>query len=135
MIVRITTTTTAIVVVAAVVGFAFMPLTAATASGYLHFKPDKGAVLPANHFVAVNGTSAPSNATHTNCNVQFQTNGHGYQPVTPKAPNDYTKWTGVTNQMIKPGINSLEAQLQCFPPAGSTPNLVHHLVHNVTGAG
>lgn len=97
----------------------------AFAAGTLHFKPDSNAIVSANHFLAVNGTSAPSNATRSNCTVSLQVNGHGYKPVTP-VNGSYVKWSTFTAEMMKPGINVLEGQLMCT-------GFVHHLVHNVTG--
>ena len=49
-------------------------------------------------FLVVTGTSMPSNATHTKCNVQLQTNQHGYKPVSPLGPaGAYTSKTTATN--------------------------------------
>ncbi len=104
--------------------------------------PDQNVTVPANKFIVVNGTSAPSNATHTHCNVQLQINQNGYNPVTPKgAVGTYTNWTTTSSELMKVGHNEIEAQLLCFPPvpiamnanATGTPNLIKHLTHNVTG--
>jgi len=98
--------------------------------------PDKSTVLPAGTLIAVSGTSAPSNTTHTNCNVGVQINQNGFVQATPQGPKgagDYTKWTVITSSPTKQGVNEIEAQLLCFPPGNlSTPNLTKHLVHNVT---
>lgn len=114
-------------------------LAAATQTTYalaiLKFKVPKGTV-PVNQPLVVNGTSMAPNATHTNCNVQIQTNGAGYGPVTPTGPpgaDKYTNWTATTAP-LQAGLNSIEAQLLCFPPAGGGPNLIKHLVHNVTAS-
>lgn len=50
------------------------------------------------------------------------------------ADGDYIKWTAVTTTPSRQGLNQIEAQLRCFPSGKvSTPNLITHLVHNVTG--
>ncbi len=99
--------------------------------------PDKNTVAPIGTLIAVGGTSAPSNVTHTNCNVSVQINQHGFVQASPKGPKgaaDYTKWTAITTSPTQRGPNQIEAQLLCFPPGKtSTPNLIKHLVHNVTG--
>ncbi len=99
--------------------------------------PDQNLDVPAGTLVAVGGTSAPSNATHTNCNVAVQINQHGFVQASPhgsKGAGDYTKWTAITRTPTQQGLNQIEAQLLCFPPGKvSTPNLIKHLVHNVTG--
>jgi hypothetical protein len=99
--------------------------------------PDTNAKVPAGSLIAVSGTSAPSNATHTNCNVGVQINQQGFTQASPqgaKGEGDYTKWTAVISNPTKQGLNQLEAQLLCFPPGKlSTPNLIKHLVHNITG--
>ena len=93
--------------------------------------------VPAGSLIAVGGTSAPSNATHTNCNVAVQINQHGFVQASPRGPKgagDYTKWTAITAPPTRLGLNQIEAQLLCFPSGTvSTPNLIKHLVHNVTG--
>ena len=98
--------------------------------------PDKNAKVPAGSLVAASGTSAPSNSTHTNCNVGLKINQGKYILATPQGPKgaaDYTKWTAITTTPTKLGMNELEAQLLCFPPGNlSTPNLVKHLTRNVT---
>jgi hypothetical protein len=101
----------------------------------LKFKVPKGTV-PVNQSLTVVGMSMTPNSTNTNCNVQIQTNGAGYGPVTPTGPagkDKYTNWTATTPP-LRAGVNSIEAQLLCFPPGGSTPNLTKHLVHNVTAS-
>jgi len=99
--------------------------------------PDNNVVAPIGTLIAVGGTSAPSNATHTNCNVGIKINQHGFVQASPKGPKgagDYTKWTAITTSPTQRGLNQIEAQLLCFPPGKvSTPNLIKHLVHNVTG--
>ena len=113
-----------------------MPLSV-QASGFLHIKfPDNNATVQANQFLKVNGTSAPSNATRTNCTVALQVNQHGYKPVTPLGDNGtYTKWATTTQEMMKIGVNSIEGQIECFAPGNTTaPNYIHHLVHNVTAS-
>ncbi len=99
--------------------------------------PDQNLDVPAGSLIAVGGTSAPSNGTHTNCNVAIQTSQHGFVQASargPKGAGDYTKWTAVTATTSRQGLNQIEAQLQCFPTGKVlTPNLIKHLVHNVTG--
>jgi hypothetical protein len=123
-----------------------LPLTAsygsAAHSGLLKIKyPDQNATVAANNFIQINGTSAASNSTHTHCNVQLQINQDGYNPVKPNgAGGTYTNWTATSREIMKAGHNEIEAQLLCFPPgtpadtvtAGAAPNLIKHLVHNVT---
>jgi len=100
----------------------------------LKFTAPKG-TLSAGSPVTVTGTSMQPNATKTNCNVQFQTNQAGYLPVTPQGPptGKYENWTA-TSAPLQHGLNILEAQLQCFAPGhlNGPPNLLKHLVHNVT---
>ena len=75
----------------------------------------------------------PSNATHTKCNVQLQTNHHGYNPVSPLGPaGTYTTRKGTTGEPAKVGVNHVEGQLLCFA-ANGTPNLIKHFVRNFTG--
>jgi hypothetical protein len=124
---------------------ATLPLTAsssasALAAGLLRITyPAQNDTVPADKFIAVNGTSAPSNATHTLCNVQLQINQDGYRPVTPQGTGaqNYTKWGTVATEMMKVGHNEIEGQLMCFPPGAvgnvtGTANLLKHLTHNVT---
>jgi len=95
--------------------------------------PNQGEKVPAGSFLTVTGTSMPSNATHTKCNVQLQTNQHGYKPVITLGPAGvYTTWKGTTSQPVKAGVNQVDGQLLCFGDNG-TPNLTKHLVHNFTG--
>lgn len=98
--------------------------------------PDQNVEVPAGT-LAVGGTSAPSNATHTNCKVAVQINQHGFLQASPrsqKGTEDYTKWTAITTTPTQQGLNQIETQLLCFPAGKvSTPNLIKHLVHNVTG--
>jgi hypothetical protein len=99
--------------------------------------PDQNIAVPAGALIAVGGTSTPSNGTRTNCNVAVQINQHGFVQASPrgqKGAGDYTKWTAITTTPTQQGPNQIEAQLLCFPPGkASTPNLIKHLVHNVTG--
>src|SRR6266487_3232333 len=99
--------------------------------------PDQNLDVPAGTLMAVGGTSAPSNATHTNCNVAVQINQHGFYQASnngSKGSGDYKKWTAITTTPTQQGLNQIEAQLLCFPPGKvSTPNLIKHLVHNITG--
>ena len=96
--------------------------------------PKKGQQVPVGSFLTVTGTSTPSNSTHTKCNVQLQTNQHGYKPVIPLGPaGTYTNWKGTTSEPVKVGSNQVEGQFMCFPPTGTTPNFIKHLVHNFTG--
>lgn len=95
--------------------------------------PNQGQKVPTGSFLAVTGTSMPSNATHTKCNVQLQTNQHGYKPVSPLGPaGTYTRWKGTTSEQVKVGVNQVEGQLLCFG-ANGTPNLIKHFVRNFTG--
>ena len=75
--------------------------------------------------------------THTNCNVAVQINQQGFAQASaqgPKGAADYTKWTAITTSPTQQGLNQIEVQLLCFPSEKlTTPNLIKHLVHNVTG--
>ena len=96
--------------------------------------PKKGQQVPVGSFLTVTGTSTPSNSTHTKCNVQLQTNQHGYKPVIPLGPaGTYTNWKGATSEPVKVGQNQVEGQFQCFAPNTTTPNFTKHLVRNFTG--
>jgi len=99
--------------------------------------PAKNADVPTGSLIAVSGTSAPPNATHTTCNVAVQINQHGYAQASPHGPKgaaDYTKWAAITSSRTQRGPNQIEAQLLCYPPGIlSTPNLMKHLTRNVTG--
>jgi hypothetical protein len=98
------------------------------------FTPKQGQQVPVGSFLTVTGTSTPSNATHTKCNVQLQTNQHGYKPVVPLgAAGTYTNWKGTTSEPVKAGINQVEGKYMCFPATGTTPNFIKHLVRNFTG--
>lgn len=98
------------------------------------FTPKKGQQASVGSFLTVTGTSTPSNATRTKCNVQLQTNQHGYKPVIPLGPaGTYTNWKGVTSEPVKAGTNQVEGQYMCFPATGTTPNFIKHLVRNFTG--
>lgn len=105
------------------------------ASGFIHFKPNNGDKVLVNEPVIVNGTSAPSNNTRVGCTVSMNVNSAGYQPTKAMGAggmNDYTKWSTTTPPM-KPGVNELEAQFQCFKPGTvGGVSFTHHLVHNVT---
>ena len=82
--------------------------------------PNQGQKVPTGSFLAVTGTSMPSNATHTKCNVQVQTNQHGYKPVSPLGPaGTYTTWKGTTSEPFKVGVNHVEGQLLCFGANGT----------------
>ena len=45
--------------------------------------PDQNVDVPTWTLIAVGGTSAPSNATLTNCNVAVQINQHGFVQASP----------------------------------------------------
>src|SRR2546422_5183132 len=110
------------------------PVQTATAILLRITSPDQGEKISAGSFLTVTGTAAPSNATHTKCNVQLQTNQNGYKPVSPLGPaGTYTKWKGTTSEPVKVGANQVEGQFQCFAPNTTTPNFTKHLVHNFTG--
>jgi|SRR5947209_8773190 len=115
--------------------FLLTSMLVSSSAAYLKiFTPKQGQQVAAGSFLAVTGTSTPSNATHTKCNVQLQTNQHGYKPVTPLGPGGtYTNWKGTTSEPVKVGSNQVEGQFMCFPPTGTTPNFIRHLVHNFTG--
>src|SRR5216684_8818653 len=121
------TITTAIILVTSIL--------TSSSSAYLKiFSPKQGQQVPAGSFLTVTGTSTPSNATHTKCNVQLQTNQNGYKPVSPLGPaGTYTNWKGTTSEPVKVGANQVEGQLLCYAADGTTPNLIKHLVHNFTG--
>jgi hypothetical protein len=69
------------------------PIQTATAILLRITSPDQGEKIPAGSFLTVTGTAAPSNATHTKCNVQLQTNQNAYKPVSPLGPaGTYTNW-------------------------------------------
>ena len=110
------------------------PIQTATAILLRISSPDQGEKIPAGSFLTVTGTAAPSNATHTKCNVQLQTNQNGYKPVSPLGPaGTFTNWKGTTSEPVKVGANQVEGQLLCYAANGTTPNLIKHLVHNFTG--
>src|SRR6266567_1271832 len=111
-----------------------IPVQTATAILLRITSPDQGEKISAGSFLTVTGTAAPSNATHTKCNVQLQTNQNGYKPVSPLGPaGTYTNWKGTTSEPVKVGQNQVEGQFQCFAPNTTTPNFTKHLVHNFTG--
>ena len=90
------------------------------------FIPKQGQQVPAGSFLTVTGTSTPSNATHTKCNVQLQTNQNGYKPVSPLGPaGTYTNWKGTTSEPVKVGQNQVEGQFQCFAPSTTTRTLLN----------
>ena len=121
------------ITVMAVVTISILSLPTAMASILRINTPYQGQKVPAGSFLMVTGTSMPSNATHTKCNVQLQTNQHGYKPVIPIGPSGtYTTWKGATSEPVKVGANQVEGQLLCFG-ANGMPNLIKHLVHNFTG--
>src|SRR6266516_7279221 len=81
------------ITVMAVVTISILSLPTAMASILRINTPNQGQKVPAGSFLMVTGTSMPSNATHTKCNVQLQTNHHGYNPVSPLGPDGtYTTW-------------------------------------------
>ena len=100
------TTMTAIILVTSIL--------TSSSSAYLKiFSPKQGQQVPAGSFLPVIGTSTPSNATHTKCNVQLQTNQNGYKPVQPLGPaGTYTNWKGTTSEPVKVGANQVEGQFQ-----------------------
>jgi hypothetical protein len=111
-----------------------IPIQTATAILLRITSPDQGEKIPSGSFLTVTGTAAPSNATHTKCNVQLQTNQNGYKPVSPLGPSGrYTIWKGTTSEPVKVGANQVEGQLLCYAADGTTPNLIKHLAHNFTG--
>ena len=121
------------ITVTAVVTISILSIPTAMATILRITTPNQGQKVPTGSFLAVTGTSMPSNATHTKCNVQLQTNKHGYKPVSPLGPvGTYTTWKGATSEPVKVGVNQVEGQLLCFADNG-TPNLIKHLVHNFTG--
>jgi len=121
------------ITVMAVVTISILSLPTAMASILRINTPNQGQKVPAGSFLMVTGTSMPSNATHTKCNVQLQTNHQGYNPVSPLGPDGtYTTWKGTTSEPVKVGINHVEGQLLCFA-ANGTPNLIKHFVRNFTG--
>ena len=77
--IMLATITTAIILVTSI-------LTSSSLAYLKIFTPKQGQQVPAGQFLIVTGTSTPSNATHTKCNVQLQTNQHGYKPVIPLGP-------------------------------------------------
>ena len=121
------------ITVMAVVTISILSLPTAMASILRINTPNQGQIVPAGSFLTVTGTSMPSNATNTKCNVQLQTNQLGYKPVSPLGPaGTYTTWKGTTSEPVKVGVNHLEGQLLCFA-ANGTPNLIKHFVRNFTG--
>jgi hypothetical protein len=121
------------ITVTAVVTISILSIPTTMASILRITTPNQGQKIPAGSFLAVTGTSMPSNAIHTKCNVQLQTNQHGYKPVNPLGPaGTYTTWRGETSEPVKVGVNHVEGQLLCFG-ANGTPNLIKHFVRNFTG--
>jgi hypothetical protein len=121
------------ITLAAAVTISILSIPSAMATILRITTPNQGQQVPGGSFLAVTGTSMPSNATHTKCNVQLQTNQHGYKPVIPLGPaGTYTTWKATTSEPVKAGVNQVEGQLLCFG-ANGTPNLIKHLVHNFTG--
>jgi hypothetical protein len=121
------------ITVTTVVTISILSIPTAMASILRINTPIQGQKVPAGSFLAVTGTSMPSNATHTKCNVQVQTNQQGYKPVSPLGPaGTYTTWKATTSEPVKVGVNQVEGQLLCFGVNG-TPNLIKHIVHNFTG--
>lgn len=134
---------TATIIVATALLLLSTSLIPASASGFIHFKPDNNATILANQPITVNGTSAPSNSTRTGCIVSLATGpvntfSADYKNVTAQGPQgskgkDYTKWS--TTAILGQGKNELEAQLLCHGPNGQGVSFIKHLVHNVTGMG
>ena len=121
------------ITVTAVVTISILSIPTAMATILRINTPNQGQKVPAGSFLTVTGTSMPSNATHTKCSVQLQTNQHGYKPVSPLGPvGTYTTWKGATSEPVKVGVNQVEGQLLCFG-ANGTPNLIKHFVRNFTG--
>jgi hypothetical protein len=122
------------ILVAAIVASLIAASGQATASAaFLKIKhPNNNEKVRAGVPFTVIGTSAPSNATRTNCTVMLNTNHIGYQPVTPLGPHHtYTNWTAQT-PILTPGFNQVEGQLKCFSPSGHGVTFLKHLVHNFT---
>jgi hypothetical protein len=132
---RVGTTAAAVILVLVVCGLGAIGNGSASLLSIKY--PDDNAKVPAGSLIAASGTSSPSNATHTNCNVGVQINQQGFTQASPQGAKwvgDYAKWTAIVTNPTKQGLNQIEAQLLCFPPGKlSTPNLIKHLVHNVTG--
>jgi hypothetical protein len=94
------------ITVTTVVTISILSIPTAMASILRINTPIQGQKVPAGSFLAVTGTSMPSNATHTKCNVQVQTNQQGYKPVIPLGPSGtYTTWKGATSEPVKVGAN------------------------------
>ena len=108
------------ITVTTVVTISILSIPTAMASILRINTPIQGQKVPAGSFLTVTGTSMPSNATHTKCNVQVQTNQHGYKPVSPLGPaGTYTTWKGTTSEPFKVGVNHVEGQLLCFGANGT----------------
>jgi hypothetical protein len=106
-----------------------------SSSAYLRMNtPKPGKKIAAGSFLTITGESTPSNATHTRCNVQLQINQQGYKPVTPLGPSGtYTGWKITTVGPVKGGLSFIDGHYTCFPPTGTTPNFIKHIIHNFTG--
>jgi len=106
-----------------------------SSSAYLRMNtPKPSQKVPVGSFLTITGESTPSNATHTRCNVQLQIDHQGYKPVTPLGPGGtYTSWKIATIGPVKAGLNFIDGQYTCFPPTGTAPNFIKHIIHNFTG--
>jgi hypothetical protein len=104
------------------------------AKGYVKISAPK--ILPAGSVLTMNGTSTPSNATHTHCEVAVTVNGGHYSLAMPGKPGDYTTWIfhGTLNDSIKAGPNKVTTKYTCFSPTNSTgPDFEYHHSINITG--
>jgi hypothetical protein len=90
--------------------------------------------LAAGSAVHVNGTSTPSNATHTNCKIDIIINNQMYSAAKPTGKNGaFTTWSFLSGPVIKPGENRITAKYSCFAPTNSAlPNFIYHHSMNVT---
>jgi hypothetical protein len=126
-----------IVMIAAVLSIGTILVLSASASAYLKIlTPVRGDLQKIGSTTIVTGTSVTSNTTRTHCTVTLQTNHGGYKPVTPLAKDgSYTNWRGVASEVVKQGVNQVEAKFQCFAPNSNMtiPNFTKHLTHNFTG--
>jgi hypothetical protein len=104
-----------------------------------YIKISSPGTLPSGSIVSINGSSTPSNATRTHCDVAVNLNGGSYAIATPTGKlgaGDYSKWnfTGSPVDTIKAGVNKLTVKYSCFSPTNSTgPDFEYHHSVNVTG--
>jgi hypothetical protein len=101
---------------------------------YGFVKMDLPKTLQVGSAVIIHGTSAPSNATRTNCTVAVNINNEGYQAA--NMSDSGTTWTYSSSfvHTIKLGDNRITAKFMCFSPTNSTePTFIHHHSENVTG--